>query len=227
MQAEGITLRLPDDLADLVELNKRADAVTADLPSADYLACLKPEVHVGTVVLRRPSLGAVEFIESRLAPWFEDDPANFIRGLAYCLAEGRNPSALWAFDEKPAFAKRLKEWSRSISCDFHELKEAVEKFKTSDEDTTRKMGTKPAQSDRGWMLDLLMSEYGGTIEQWVWQTPLVEIAVLLKRRRERKEAEAAAEGKVVPTDSDSPYIRALYLFRDFEARFMAKKKGAT
>jgi hypothetical protein len=232
MQEQGLRLLLPDDLADLIELNTLADAVTADIFTPEYEAALRPELHLGGIVLRRPSIGALEDIEERVSTWFADDARLFIIGLAYCMAHGNAPCKLWQYDDAEDFARMLRTWSRDIGVTFDDLQNGIKRFQSLEEKAAEvAKHWKPNKSDRGWLIELLMSEYGGTVDQWVWQTPLNEIQLLLKRRSERKRAEAQAQGGKTPADPDSPYIRALYNFRLKESQIIAvltaRKKKAS
>lgn len=223
LQAEGVALRLPDDLADLIELNRLADLVTQATPSSEYLAAVEPELQIGGVTLRRLSLGAVEFMENHVAEWFGEDPDDYLRSLVYCMAEGRDPAALFAYTTATSWRKAVRRWCRQVSVSLPELQAAIARFQRA-EKTDDQAAVK---SDKGWLLETLLATYGGTVEQWVWKTSLEEIALLVDRLRERRNEEARREAGASGGHASDPELksmRALYRFRTFEEQLLKRLK---
>lgn len=222
-ESDGLVPRFPDDLPALVDLHAMAERFTMAKPTPEFLALLEPVARVGNVVLSRPSLGMVDFIASRLPEWCPD-PIDHLRALAWCLAHAREPDVAWRLNDRAEFRATVKAWCRGVKATLSEIAAALEDFQRlekSDEEqaaTARKAG----RPDCGWMIERMMSEYGGTVEEWLWRTPLESIRMLLRNLATRKAAENGHQGA---PDPDLPGIQELAAFRTAEERLRATMKG--
>ena len=207
-KSDGLAPVFPHDLDALIELHAAADAVTHAKPSAEYQALLEPCVCVGNVTLRRPSLGVVEFISHRLPEWcpHEDDQ---LRGLLWCMAHGDRPEKLWKLSSPLLFRARVRMWCRRVRATLPAIAEALASFQREEQ----KASTGPTKrSDFGWMVDVLMAEYGGTPERWIWRESLDTVNLLLTNCAMRK----AAESGKAHHDPDAPGMRELRAYRTAE-----------
>lgn len=226
--AEGLTFRMPDDLADLIELDHLANQVLGADASPAYLSCLDPTVTVGNVTLRRPSLGVVEWLSDRLDAWCptQDDK---LRTMAWALAHGDDPACVWGPTSPDALRKTVRAWCRTVGATVQDLHAVIDRYTRADRELTDEenaQASRRRKSDHGWMIETLLGTYGGTVEQWVWQTPVDTIQLLLRELMRRKEHERrAAGGDASAPDPDHPHVRALYAFRKAEEALFAKLRS--
>ncbi len=226
VEADGLDLRLRDDLDDLLTLHAAAEAFTGAAPSREYAAHLEPELHIGGAVLRRLSIGARDFFNERPAQWFAGDEEWYMRSLVYCLAEGGAPGALWAFGEKSAWKSHVAVWSRSLSCSWKALRAALGRFLAVEASEPGEDRQGPLRADYGFLVEALCSEYGHDPAHWIWGVPEETIDLLWSRLVDRKDAEARASGRGgVARDPDVPATRALYRYRETEARLIEKLRS--
>lgn len=225
MIADGFSPAVPDDLPDLIDLDRLGDIVTQGSPSREWLDLLEPEVHVGGKVLRRMSIGARDFFNERPDRWFDGDEEWFMRSLFYCLAEGHNPAALWAHQDARQWRKHLRAWFRDVDCSWRAALGAVDRFlaqeKAADGELVKVRAARP---DHGWLVEVLCNEYGHTPHYWVWECPESTVTLLWNALLERKEAQRRASGEKFARDPDSRAARVLFRFRDAEESLRKKIK---
>lgn len=223
---EGLALSFADDAEDFLQLHAAADAFLRAAPSREYLKHLEPELHIGGVVLRRLSIGARDFFNERPAAWFDEDREWYMRSLFYCLAEGRDPAALWAYETQRAWTRQVRRWSRKISANWREMSDAVTRFLQIEEQTGEETEGSAIRRDYGALVEMLCSEYGHDPEYWIWRCPEETVDMLWSRLVDRKDREArAASGKGAARDPDTPATRALFRYRDIEERFLTKLRA--
>lgn len=227
-RVNGITFDVVRDWDALQDLAALADAVMETEKNADA-ASLRPCMECGGVLFYRMTIGAGEWLQ-RVMPWFDGEDRLAILCWAYAMAGARNPSAdLWPFgDNKARLVAQLKNFAKHIGATPPELAHALNEFQA--EETAPPMpGDESGEDDGetkrtgfGALIDLLLSEYGGTAEQWIWQTPRAELVELSKRMTARKRAEA----KKATTDPNDPRVIAGHrLVMRLQDMVAAKKAG--
>lgn len=223
----GITFDVVRDWDKLQDLAALADAV---MGKGDANGCtLRPSMECGGVLFHRMTIGAGEWLQ-RVMPWFSGDDRSAILCWAYAMAGARNPVAdLWPFaDDKRRLTTQLNTFAKHIGASAPELAKALNDF-TAEEFTKPLPGDESAQTSEdsaksgfGALVDLLLSEYGGTPEQWIWQTPRADVVELCKRIADRKRAEA----KDTKTDPNDPKVIAGHRLVIRLGELVAEKKGA-
>ena len=227
-KANGITFDVLTDWADLLDLSRLADVVT-NAEETGSAAILRPCVEIGGVLFYRPTIGAGEWLAERAA-WFDSDPAGNVLCMAYACAGAREPERLlWPHGaDKTRLDRTLKAWRKSLGCTPEELSKWLGEFlvegraDTALEPAPGGEESAPVKSGYGHFIDLLLSEYGGTPEQWIWHTPRETCLDLIAKIAERHRAKA---GKAY-TDPNAPSVIASHRFVMRLQAIVAKKKEA-
>jgi hypothetical protein len=204
-RAHGVTFDVVRDWDALQDLARLADVVMQVDREGDALS-IRPSCEIGGVLFHRMTIGAGEWL-GRVMPWFEDSDRLAILAWAYAMAGARNPSAdLWPFaDSKARLVEQLKKFAAHIGATPLELSTALNAFQ-AEENRAPMPGDEPSEGEEtaqksgfGGLVDLLLAEYGGTPEQWLWHTPRAQIIDLCAKIGQRKRAEAGT-GKADPND---------------------------
>ena len=155
----------------------------------------------------------------------------------YCLAHATDSESIWEHhNNRRGWEKALKAWRRTLTVDYVTLCREMNAFLLDDEraqiEIVKRLTTpkpdaapkaaqpKPGQ-DLGWLLDTLMSEYGGTVKYWIWQAPIDHTRLCLDNHNRRKHRDRREAGDTA-SDPNDPSIKALRLFRHAEAAFVQK-----
>lgn len=216
MQAEGIAFRLPEDFDDLLELERLANESTRRTVSPEYHALLQPELQYGGVILRRLSIGAAEFLDEVVHPWFPQGGYEWQLSVWYCMAFAACPAQLWRQSHsRRAWLTGVTRWARSIDASFETMTAAVDAFLAKPDHPEAAGET---ASDYGWAIERLCAEYGQTPDYWVWQASTDTVSLLLLRLVERE----TAKGE---TDANSHHARWLFRFYQKRDEIRRKKSG--
>jgi hypothetical protein len=225
------------DFDDLAELDRLAAAVTSQTPSAYFRAAMRPHVQVGNVTLHRLTMGATEWLRDADA-WTPPHTPARMEAQIFALANARTPEVLWRIRGKAELDKALRAWRRTAGATFEELAEGAVEIMADQEEPpagppTPNQEAQPPSRDHGWMIELLCSEYGQTVDHWLWRAPLAEINLLLSHHARRLESQRRAMARArgakeaeAPDPSDR-YIQDLRLFRVHESALRARKSAET
>lgn len=192
-------------------------------------AMVRPCVEIGGVLFHRMTIGAGCWLE-KVAPWFDGQDKLFALALAYAMAGARNPSVdLWPFaDDRAKLVARLNEFKRHLGCTPGELMQGIKAF--ADEETRAPMpgdesqvSAEAAKSGFGGLVDLLLSEYGGTPEQWLWHTPRATLNDLMGKIAARQRAKAGDKH----SDPDDPRVIASHRLHNRVQDLVAKYKAGS
>jgi hypothetical protein len=169
----------------------------------------------------------VEFLERRAHEWCGSSSDLLTQSYFFCLVYGRTPALLWACDTREKWLEQLAAWRRDCGLSAAEISRSLTEFLDQERiaaDESKKQEREHGPADLGWLIEMLLREYGHTVEYWVWQCDLVTIQLLKSEHDRREWARIRAEsGK---TDPNDPQLLAIRAFRDAEADFIARKKAA-
>jgi hypothetical protein len=220
---------IPDpllDLDDLMALSVLADRVTGRKRSSEYDHAVRAETSIGGVAFRRLSIGAEGFVEACPDLWFGDNVRMLNLAYAFCLAYSAEPSTLWRYEhDRDGFAKAVRTWARGIGCPYDELTARLRAW-LRPETATEPDGGQPreaGESDLGWLVEMLCSEYGQTPRYWIWEASAAEVGLCWRNWRRRKEAERRKLGGAA--DPNDEAIEDLYAYRKAESALIAKLKA--
>jgi hypothetical protein len=135
---------------------------------------------------------------------------------------------LWPFgDNRARLVSQLRLFAQHIGATPTELATALNAFQAEEfaapmpGDASGEDSGDAKRSGFGALIDLLLSEYGGTAEQWLWHTPRAEVVELAKRMTARKRAES----KGATTDPNDPKVIAGHRLVMRMQDIVAAKKG--
>ena len=200
----GIKFDPVSDWDSLLEIHELAESVMQADDHGDS-GILNASTEIGGVLFYRMTIGSGEWL-AKVSPWFADNSRMEILAWAYAMAGARNPiENLWPFaDNKAKLSAKLKEFSRHIGATPNELVHGLRVF-VEQEQPKIMPGDGQFSADEspkygfGALIDMLLHEYGGTPEQWIWNTPRVTLMELIKKMAQRKRMESA-DGKSDPND---------------------------
>ena len=227
-KVNGITFDVLTDWADLLDLSRLADVVT-NAESKGDVAILRPCVEIGGILFHRITIGAAHWFQRVAEMYGRDHGEAYSMAFAYAFASARDPiAALWPYaDDKRKLEKRLREWQRGLGCTPDELFEDLGEFAKEEQeeplpgDEAQPEADEKKGTGHGWLVDLLCKEYGGTAEQWIWQTPRSQISTMLAEINIRKRAESGS----TRADPNDPRVIASHRF-DIRLKALAAKKKA-
>ncbi len=244
----GIRLDPLLDLDHIFRLKELADAVLGIQKDLRSEAIIRPAVRVGSVLFRRLSIGAIEFLNKQVLTWWAEDDDKVALSYAFCHAHADDPALIWGYEgRKREWAKMLESWRRTIGVSWPELIQAVQGFQASisELDALLKEILGPGKPDRdekpkkesyGPMIDLLSSQYSFTVppgltpaEYWIWRVPIDEVESMVDACLNRIEMDEKRKRKpgTFSTDPDKLYIRAHFAFRKYLDTIVEEKRGKT
>jgi hypothetical protein len=238
LQGDGIQLDPVADLEHLVKLYELARSVQNIPAPPEQIALLRPAAAVGDLTLYRLSLGAEMFLRDCVLEWWpEGDFQNL--AVVFLLAHARTPEVFWDCvaerrhwwqwrSGQATFRARVERWAARQGATREELLRAANEFldvgPRAPEPKRRE--DEPASENLGWLIEMLVREYGHDAEHWLWHATTEEVRYLLDARAARAEREArAASGRGKAPDPDDRFIRALHAFKSYVARVREEKKG--
>ena len=221
----GVKFDAIEDFPVLLDCYRLAEVITG----AGSQFPVRPSVELGGVLFHRFSIGAAEWFAS-VAPWFEGQDALHLMAMAYALAGSRTPvESLWPYaNDRARLMEQLAKFRKHLGCTPGELAAGLRAFleeeraqpMPGDEDAPQ---GESVNSGYGQLIDLLLSEYGGTPEQWLWKTPRAEVMDLLKQIATRQRAKA---GQTHASPDDPKVIAGHRLVMRLRELAESKKAGA-
>lgn len=137
----------------------------------------------GNITLFAPSCAADWWITENARVWFADNPRYLILALGYALAHGRAVDAFAKLSSKNVARLFLTWWASKISVTIEQLGVAVNSVLGTDESV--ELNPNPpeqpeaATSNMGYVVGLLMHNYGGTKEDWLYRYSADQVYSLL------------------------------------------------
>lgn len=218
------------DLTDFDALRECAILADAVRGSSGAGAPIQPCIEIGGVMFYRMSIGAADWF-AQVVEWFDGQDRMHLLCLAYALAGARTPvESLWPFrDSRDRLVAQLRKFKAHLGCPWDELAKRIGDF--LEQEHRKPMpgdehGEAPDRVESGFgpLLDLLLSEYGGTPEQWLWHTPRATIMDLIREIPARQRAKNGS----TKTDPDDPRVIAGHrLVERLRAMAEAKKAKVT
>ena len=181
-----------DDYDDIAALDSVAQKIV-DPDDSDELALLGFPVRVGPAWLYPMTLGNSLWLEQRAEAWFRGLPLYDDLALAFALAHGRTPFALWQLTDRRSAMRAIKRWRRGLGCTYQELIRAVKRVLPPSDDEAVGPDDKANRTQYGPILALVCREYGNTPEHWMWDEPVTRVQALVEQYRARMDAEAEGE----------------------------------
>lgn len=137
--------------------------------------------------------------------------------LFWLLSLPNDEESLDKYSEKKCADKAIKRLSRRLHCSQDEMTEVYHKCLGMSGSKSEESDSKDA--DYGGMIAVLLREYGGTTEKWLYETPVEMISTLFDAYAKKVEAEngtvkksAAQKGKAI-APQPSKKLSALSKFR--------------
>jgi hypothetical protein len=233
LKRDGIVLDPVDDLHHISAILSLADRALRVQTELHTKALLYPSKRVGSLVLRRLSIGVNDFLREEVDHWFDPDTEDAVLSWAYCYANGHKPDPIFeSRGNLDAWKKVLRDWRKSLDVSMIELIAAIQDFQLTDELTLKELQAEiearqkvqeddPASYGKnhgtlGPVLDRLIAEYGKDVHSWIWETPAEEVELLIDAFMERDEADRirnAPAGKAVAGDPDGVFRRTFRKIR--------------
>jgi len=232
MEADGIALAFPADFGDLLHLNELALAITTQTRSPYYEAVLNPEKQVGPYRLRRLTLAAIEFLESRARSWL--DTRDLVQqSYFYLLAYGRDPGTFRLVENRAQWLLKIKHFRSACPLTQRQIDDALEDFLAIERVVTEEVKTEAEKRrkrqergdpDLGWLLEMLTSNYGHTPHYWLAEADMATIRLLKHEHDKREWERLRCEAGAGASDPNDPQLAAIRRYRDAEADFLSRKK---
>jgi len=179
-------------LSDLRELLKISEQITdPESVSEAGIMCDVP-VQVGNLLMYKPTIGSLRIMEEIVANWDLDEIDELIL-TAYCLVNARSPEKL-LFTDRTTMLETLDEFSKTIDITFEELFKAVNACVSGFPKVVKSDEVKASSYSR--FVRELLKTYGGTINQWVWDTSADSVIWLVREEtKQGRKAEAVQRFK--------------------------------
>jgi hypothetical protein len=140
--------------------------------------------------------------------------------LFWLLSLPLTEAALDTYSTRKAADKAVRRLSRRLHCTAEEMTDVFQRCAGSSIQTDDTDTEKTDDTDYGGLVACLIREYGGKPEQWLYETPVVMIGVMLDQyiRRINAESEAASSssakhGKAI-APAPTARLKALKAFRE-------------
>lgn len=242
LQRNGVRLDPVADLEHLLALSALAERVLSVPAPPEQAALLRPAAAAGNVTLHRLTFGAERFVHECVLQW-DLDGALLLAALAYVHAHARDPERLWDCTAEPrhwwqwrnaraVFVRRVRRWMRDVTATPAELQQTLDELLDvgPGEPPVASRADEVKSDNYGWLIELLVREYGHDAEHWLWRVPADEIRLLMSARGDRIDREnrsrAASGRKAAAPDPDARYTRTLREFKAYVARVREEKRSA-
>jgi len=158
------------------------DALAADVSSGGKAADPRDRtVRVGNVELRELSLGALAWLDEA-AGWYRQPDRYADLCVCYAMAHSRDPQRLPS--DLGSTNAAIDAWQRTVGATETELCAAAQSLLPAPA-AAPAAASKDEPAPLATILDLLLSEYGGTPDQWLWQESFERIEALIHAMAQR------------------------------------------
>ena len=224
----GVTLKLPDDAAAVVQLHNLGEAID-NLSEAEDKALLTSCIEARGITFHRLSLGARHFLVDDVLPCIHEKRLRIAQAWVSTLE--RSEAAVAHFRGHPdAIRRAVRDFERTCPLDAGELLRVLAELEPPrhpvETESKAKTGSVKA-APLGTIIEALAAESGASREYLVWQASEDYIRTTWRRRAERKAHEAWLRNgaKGAEPSPDRAFNVARKRLRDYEARIIEERKA--
>jgi len=213
---------LAEVLDSIFELQRLADAETSRTPAEQLTAAaaLDLPADVGGVKLWRLSMAACEWLAQVERDWFAADHRMMDMAVVWACSHAREPAAFKALGGRTATAFKVAFWARMQGAAWEALTATVKALLPKQSAPAAAPGVDPAPVDDdggaylGTVLDALLTNYGQTVDHWLWEVSQDVVSGLLARIAERND-----DGETVGPRRIAAHAEFVKAARAFDAKW--------